>query len=375
VTTDSRRRDEPSGRPARQAILRGVAGKARFFHALVTSKIMRRTPPLFLYWFVTNRCNFRCSYCYGSFHSDQSPDLPTEVMLQMIDEMSHAGVKRVNLLGGEPLMRTDLGVLVDRLVSRKISVCVLTNGSLLGQHFEEIEQVDEVGLSIDGCEEIHDAIRGRGAFRALTRAIASLREKRITVVLTYSMVVGNIQELDFVMEFARRQGVYVTVNVAHGRVFGTEDVPVTRASNDAYRAALQQIIKYHERGYPVFRARRTLELMLRWKDYHEDTSEIPPTRDYPRCSFGSYAATLTSDGTLIPCFLNSRGSAGLSVPEHGFSRAWQHCRQMAHCTYCHVPCFIEYNSILDLSLPVLLNAGMNLCVRPLFAKPRDLEAR
>jgi MoaA/NifB/PqqE/SkfB family radical SAM enzyme len=291
-------------------------------------------------------------------------------MLRMIDEMARAGVRRVNLLGGEPLLRDDIGVLVSRLASRKISVCILSNGSLLPRQIEEIQQVDEVGLSIDGCEETHDAIRGRGAFRALVEAIVALRQRGITVVLTYTMVASNLQELGFVMEFARRQGVYVTVNVAHGRVFGTRDVPVLRADNEAYRAALRELIGYRERGYPVFRAKRTLEFMLRWEDYQQDTSEIPPAKHYPRCSFGSHAATLACDGTLIPCFLNNRGSAGLSVPEHGFAAAWEHCRQIAHCTYCHVPCFIEYNSIFDLSPPVLFNAAMNLCVRPVFAKTR-----
>lgn len=351
-----------------------MAGKARFVKALAASKLLRRNTPLLIYWFVTNRCNYRCSYCYGSFHQDPRPDLPTATMLRIGDEMARAGVRRVNLLGGEPLLRPDIGVLIDHLARRKISVCLLTNGSLLPGQIEGIRQVDEVGLSIDGAEAIHDAIRGAGAFRALTDSIATLRAWRIPVVLTYTMVAGNIDQLDFVMQYARREGVSVTVNVAHGRIFGTKDSPVSRASDDACRASLRSLIDYRKRGYPVFRARRTLELMLRWRSYQEDTCEVPPAPGFPRCSFGTRAAAITSAGELVPCFLTDRGG-GLSLQEHSFATAWRNCQGIAHCAYCHVPCFIEYNAIFELSLPVLFNAGMNLCVRPLFPSRRAPKDR
>jgi MoaA/NifB/PqqE/SkfB family radical SAM enzyme len=344
--------------------------KIRFLRDLVVNKARGRKVPLFLYWFITERCNFSCSYCYGAFPRKESADLPTAVMLRMIEEMGEAGVRRVNLLGGEPFMREDLGLLVERLAARKISTCVLSNGSFLPERAGELRGVDEVGMSIDGCEQTHDRIRGRGAYEKLIRAIEACRRQGITVVLTYTMVSQNVEDVDHVMEFVRRQGVTVTVNVAHGRVFGSGDLPVSRADQEAYRRALGKIIDYRDRGYPVFRARRTLELMRSWPDFRTDTSDVRPAPGYPACRFGSYGATLCSDGTLIPCFLNSRGGAGLSVPESGFAAAWEHCQGLPHCTYCHVPCFIEYNAIFGLSPAVLYNGFMKLSVHPLFRRAR-----
>jgi MoaA/NifB/PqqE/SkfB family radical SAM enzyme len=194
------------------------------------------------------------------------------------------------------------------------------------EKIEQISNVDEVGLSIDGREDTHDALRGRGAFRELKRAIAARRGQGITVVLTYTMVAQNIGDLDFVIEFARQQGVLVTVNVAHGRIAVARELPVNRSDNTAYRRALKKIVDYQARGYPVFRARRTLELMQRWENYQDDTSDAAPARGFPRCLFGSYGATLYSDGRLTPCFLNVRGGGGISAPERGFSAAWKHCQ-------------------------------------------------
>jgi MoaA/NifB/PqqE/SkfB family radical SAM enzyme len=344
--------------------------KLRFAHDLFMSRIKGRKVPLFLYWFVTERCNYKCSYCYGAFSRAGKPDLPTEIMLRMIDEMASAGVRRVNLLGGEPFLRDDLGLLLKNLSARKISTCILTNGSYLPGRVDDLYGVDEVGMSIEGGEETHDLIRGRGAFRQLIKAVEVCQRMGVTVVLTYTMVSQNIDEVSHVMEFAKHYGVSVTVNVAHGRLLGTRGLPVSRADNEACRRALMTIIDYQRRGYPVFRARRTLELMLKWKDYQNDTSDECPGSDFPKCHFGSYAASLSSDGVLTPCFLNSHGGTGKSVPESGFMAAWEHCRRMSHCSYCHVPCFLEYNAIFGLSLPILYNGFLKLVLLPRLTRAR-----
>jgi MoaA/NifB/PqqE/SkfB family radical SAM enzyme len=340
-----------------------------FFGDLVANRIRRRNVPLFLYWFVTSRCNFRCSYCYGGDLRAQGADLPTDVMLRLADELADAGARRVSLLGGEPLMREDLGGIVRRLADRRISVCLLTNGAFLADRIDDVAGIHDVGMSIDGREETHDAIRGRGAFRELNRAIEACRQRSIPVVLTYTLVPDNIGELDYVMDFVRRRGVSVTVNVAHGRIAGSGELQVSRATNEDYRQALDRIIAYQRQGFPVFRARRTLELMRGWPDYATDTADAPPAKGYPPCRFGSYGAVLNADGTLQPCFLNTRGGRGLKVQEHGFAKAWEHCQRMPHCSYCHVPCFLEYNAIFDLSLPVLANAFLKLSVYPRFRRP------
>ena len=65
---------------------------------------------------VTDRCNLRCAYCMPEEHYTWLPrrDLLTfEEILRLVDVFTELGVDRVRLTGGEPLLRSDLHVLVE----------------------------------------------------------------------------------------------------------------------------------------------------------------------------------------------------------------------------------------------------------------------
>jgi MoaA/NifB/PqqE/SkfB family radical SAM enzyme len=59
---------------------------------------------------VTNRCNLRCSYCNTPFLDPR--DLPLERVELLLRRLHALGVRRLGLLGGEPLMRRDIGEIV-----------------------------------------------------------------------------------------------------------------------------------------------------------------------------------------------------------------------------------------------------------------------
>jgi cyclic pyranopterin phosphate synthase len=85
---------------------------------------------------VTDRCNLRCHYCMPE---DQYVWLPKEdvlsfeEILQLTDLLGEAGVDRIRLTGGEPLLRRDLPDLIRRLAERSWvrDLALTTNGVLL----------------------------------------------------------------------------------------------------------------------------------------------------------------------------------------------------------------------------------------------------
>jgi len=89
---------------------------------------------------VTDRCNFRCSYCMPA--EVFGPDfafLPSDKILsfeeieRLVRIFVSFGVKKIRITGGEPLMRRDLPVLVRmiRAVEGVEDIAMTTNGSLL----------------------------------------------------------------------------------------------------------------------------------------------------------------------------------------------------------------------------------------------------
>jgi len=97
---------------------------------------------------VTDRCNLRCQYCMPE---DDYVWLPREDVLHfeeisaLVDVFLEAGVNRLRVTGGEPLLRRDLPSLV-RMISQKTGLADLamtTNGILLS---EQIDALKAAGL-------------------------------------------------------------------------------------------------------------------------------------------------------------------------------------------------------------------------------------
>lgn len=114
---------------------------------------------------LTDRCNFRCTYCmprhlFGSEHIF----LPKKELLDF-DEIERLarlaaglGVSKLRLTGGEPLLRRDLDVLVRQLAAIEgiDDICLTTNGSLLtAKRARELRAagVNRVTLSLDAMDD------------------------------------------------------------------------------------------------------------------------------------------------------------------------------------------------------------------------------
>ena len=117
---------------------------------------------------VTDRCNFRCSYCMPKeiFNSDytylpHSALLSFEEITRTAQSFMTLGVEKIRLTGGEPLLRKNLEVLVAQLsalrtVSGKpLDITLTTNGSLLARKAQSLKDagLKRVTISLDGLDD------------------------------------------------------------------------------------------------------------------------------------------------------------------------------------------------------------------------------
>ncbi|WP_096200564.1 GTP 3',8-cyclase MoaA [Bacillus sp. FJAT-45350] len=113
---------------------------------------------------VTDKCNFRCSYCMPSeiFGPDfqflpQDRLLSFEEIVRLTKLFSKLGVEKLRITGGEPLMRKDLHLLIQMLseVDGIQDIAMTTNGSLLPKHAEKLKQVGlhRVSISLDSLDD------------------------------------------------------------------------------------------------------------------------------------------------------------------------------------------------------------------------------
>src|SRR5688500_4564982 len=109
---------------------------------------------------VTDRCNFRCTYCMPREVYGRDYDfLPREQLLTFEEIVRLArlfvahGVRKVRLTGGEPLLRRDLPTLVAMLkeLPDVEDITLTTNGSLLTRHARALADagLDRISVSLD----------------------------------------------------------------------------------------------------------------------------------------------------------------------------------------------------------------------------------
>jgi GTP 3',8-cyclase len=117
---------------------------------------------------VTDRCNFRCTYCMPKsvFDKDykylaQSDLLSFEEIERVVKIFIEHGVEKIRLTGGEPLLRKNLERLIERLSKLKtaqgadLDLTLTTNASLLSKKAKSLKDagLKRVTVSLDGLSD------------------------------------------------------------------------------------------------------------------------------------------------------------------------------------------------------------------------------
>ena len=117
---------------------------------------------------VTDRCNFRCTYCMPKEIFDQSYPYLSHKELLSFEEITRLssifaslGIEKIRLTGGEPLLRKNLEVLVEMLATIRTSsggpldLTLTTNGSILRKKARALKDagLHRITVSLDGLND------------------------------------------------------------------------------------------------------------------------------------------------------------------------------------------------------------------------------
>jgi cyclic pyranopterin phosphate synthase len=151
---------------------------------------------------VTDRCNYRCTYCMPAEGLDWLPRanlLTFEEITRIVSVLARCGVERVRLTGGEPTVRRDLERLVASLAAipgiRDLSMT--TNGHLFAQKARAFAEagLNRVNISLDSldAEQFKRITRG-GDLKRVLDAIDAARDAGLTPVKINAVIVGGENE-------------------------------------------------------------------------------------------------------------------------------------------------------------------------------------
>lgn len=174
----------------------------------------RRDFPQWLIFFVTARCNARCSMCFY-WEEIEGADRARELSLDEIRRVAASlpKITYLSLSGGEPYLREDLADVVQAIVDAAdpVFVSIPTNGAFPDRVASAVDALSrrnpgtsfDVHLSLDGPPAVHDRIRGTRAasyasVMATYRAVIGLARRRRNVGVKFVVTVSaeNVDALD-----------------------------------------------------------------------------------------------------------------------------------------------------------------------------------
>ena len=305
---------------------------------------------------VTKLCNLRCIHCYYDFESmDNVKDPGTSEMIELIDELYANGTRWVRFLGGEPLLRSDIGELISYATGKGMICDLNTNGYLVKKRIKELKKLSSLCLSIDGDEESNDLVRGKGSYQKIIEALDACLENDILVRLHGVITQYTLNSLDHLVNLARDYG--VTFNVSEAARPDMSDINLTLNEEERINF-YKKFIAYKKKGWPILNSYPAMEYVLNWPFgerrvvYEDDLKErkVP----FVRCQQTLKSFLIDTDGCVYSC--TGRWKMGINCFEHGFKKAWEYIGEHTSCVTCMHLGYIELSMLLNLDSRIILNA-------------------
>jgi len=229
------------------------------------------------------------------------------------------GTKQVVMSGGEALLNRNFFRLCEILKKNRISITLLSTGLLLKRHAEALlKWVDDLIISIDGDEPLHDTIRGiPGAFQKLKEGVQYIKSLRPGFPITGRSVIHklNYRKWPAIIDSAKEMGLdqvsFLPADISSNAfnretpwsVERQQDVLPTKAE----LAEMQEILDYITDRYQLLFKEHFIaespEKLQKISGYYRALHGINPF-PYKKCNAPWVSAVIEADGLVRPCFFH-----------------------------------------------------------------------
>ncbi len=264
-------------------------------------------------------CNCRCVMCDIWQGNNSARQLSEADVAGLLDSLKKLGTRWVVMSGGEALMHPNLFRLCDLLRAAGLKITLLSTGLLLKRVAGEVvSRSDEVIVSLDGSEEIHNAIRRiPNAFGKLAEGIAAVKALSPVFPLSARCVIQrqNFADWPNIIDAAHAVGLdgisflpADTSSEAFNRPeLWTEpragEVRPAREQLPHLQAVIEALLASHaadfKNGFVAESPAKIRRIYTYYAALH-GLVDFPPVR----CNAPWVSAVVEADGTVRPCFFH-----------------------------------------------------------------------
>lgn len=238
----------------------------------------------------TTECNLKCGHCLLSAGEPLEDELTASQFISILDKLYKMGVRRVNLSGGEILIKEGWETLIDFCTDR-FSFGFLTNGTSITEKIaDKMRCLREVHISMYGADpETHEKIsQVKGSFERALKGIKLLTERDISVGVSVLIVPFNLEQLEDMIRLAislKCKIVRVGISCPLGRA-RSKQLELTESQKKRLDITINELMKKYED-----------QISIQWEEKPEKQR-----RDHG-CGAGSTRWAIASNGDVYPCAL------------------------------------------------------------------------
>lgn len=266
---------------------------------------------------LTDRCNFRCTYCMpadqfpGEAHFLPRAELLTfDEIIRLVTIFSRFNVRKLRLTGGEPLVRAHVEDLVYRLarIDTISDIAMTTNGYLLPQKAQKLRDagLDRLNISLDSLDA--DVFRrmngGRAEVKDVLRGIEAAENAGFTPLKINAVIQKGVNDhtlVDLALYFRQRGHIVRFIEYMDAGTVNGWRTDYVLTADDLIRRIVDQIpLKLLPPNYSGEVARR-----YRYADNSGEIGFITSVSN-PFCG-GCNRLRLSADGVVYPCLFAQDG--------------------------------------------------------------------
>ena len=264
-------------------------------------------------------CNCRCVMCDIWKDNKNLKQLTENDIRSLLDSLLKLETRKVVMSGGEALLNPHFFRFCEILNHHKIKVSLLSTGLAIRRNAERLlEHVEDIIVSLDGTEEVHDRIRNiHGAFASLREGVEYIKNRNHEFRISSRTV---IQRMNYhcwtgIIDAAKDMGIdqvsFLPADVS-SHAFNREVLWSDQRKHDILPAeeelpllkkSLDQVLEYYaaemDSGF-IAESQSKLGKIYEYYAAFYGLNSFP----FKKCNAPWVSAVVESDGNVRPCFFH-----------------------------------------------------------------------